>query len=566
MFQSYQSGPAVDVLSAKDKAPPYRLSSKVHIQVFDKAVKGFILALESPGLKMTIPADDRHSLNLIQPYLVLQVWIDQGQSFSLELAITDSSNTKRRLMLSSATREIALTPLHARVPNKAMLRGVWLNLSIDLVSFTARCFHGVTFRSLDAIIVTSFCRVRRIFTMRSALWEDQGERIQSVAYEPIPKTFDFPPGVDVHCQLFHAGLIPTEQPSEAENAELESVSKPVKSVPKSTVPKRTNNARVLKTAASGAAAKVATRVPPGTAPLTGAPQSPASMRSSGLMFRSTLSGLSSQPSRYDIRPTGAEVEETVEEGIIEESEIQVNPPAAAANPWAAQPSTRKSGLKSPELQIPECIEEPSTFAEPTPEEKEEIEMEEEPPSLHSSEENPLESPANAQAQDDLKVPVSVHESIHLSDSLDKREDLFEDSLDKSPNLVNCSSENPLDKVNSFRGNPSHHTSARFNHRLQDQSAASIAEELDGMEVLEDSLDQREERKELPMPSYYQDAVDQATKYRPFTPPFAGLDKSKSFRKVEEESEEDEEEVELVLDPVLGCYYDPKTHEYYELKE
>jgi len=575
MFQSYQSGPTVEVLNAKDKSPPCRFSSKVRAQVFEKAVKGFILSLESPGLKMTIPADDRHSLNLIQPYLVLQVWIDQGQSFSLELAITDSSNTKRRLMLSSATREMALTPLHARVPNKAMLRGVWLNLSIDLISFTGRCFQGVTFRSLDAIIITSFCKLRRIFTMRSALWEDQGERMQGVAYEPVPKAFDFPQGVEVHCQLFHAGLITTDEPEAAEAAENEAIkaSLPTRPVAKPRKASERSSARVLKSAVPGAAAKVPTRVPPGTAPLTGAPQSPASMRSSGLMFRSTLTGLSSQHSRYDLKPTGTEVEETVEEGLTDDTPPPQLPatvikdaPAAEMNPWGP-PSLKKSGLKSPELPIPECIEEPSALPDLVPEENEEIEPMEDARISHSSEENPCDSPANEDSPEELDG-LSVRESIHLADSLDKREhvDAYEDSLDmKSPANISCSSENPLDKVNSFRGNPSHPTSSRFNHRLQDQSAASIAEELDGPEAFEDSLDQREERKELLVPSYYQDAVDQATQFRPFTPPFSGVDKSKSFRKVEEESE-DEEEVELVLDPVLGCYYDPKTHEYYELKE
>ena len=580
MFQSYQSGPAVEVLNAKDKSPSLRFSSKVRAQVFEKAVKGFILSLESPGLKMTLPADDRHSLNLIQPYLVLQVWIDQGQSFSLELAITDSTNTKRRLMLSSASREMALTPLHARIPNKAMLRGVWMNLSIDLVSFTGRCFHGVTFRSLDAITVTSFCKLRRIFTMRSALWEDQGERVQGVTYEPVPKAYDFPPGVEVHCQLFHAGLIVTEEAEEAETAEIEAVKASViaKAMPKITVQKKgkeRTNARVLKSAVPGTVAKVPTRVPPGTAPLTGAPQSPASMRSSGLMFRSTLTGLSSQHSRYDLKPTGAEVEETIEEGLTEDTPPPQLPviaikeaPTADMNPWGP-PSLKKSGLKSPEVPIPECIEEPSALPDIDFEENEENGALEEPPLSHSSEENPCDSPPNHDSPEDISG-LSVRESIHLADSLDKRvdPDPYEDSLEmKSPAVVSCSSENPLDKVNSFRGNPSHPTSSRFNHRLQDQSAASIAEELDGAEAFEDSLDQREERKEITVPSYYRDAVDQATQFRPFTPPFAGVDKSRSFRKVEEESEEDEEEeVELVLDPVLGCYYDPKTHEYYELKE
>ena len=42
----------------------------------------------------------------------------------------------------------------------------------------------------------------------------------------------------------------------------------------------------------------------------------------------------------------------------------------------------------------------------------------------------------------------------------------------------------------------------------------------------------------------------------------GLDQDQGD--VEQEEEEEEEELELQYDPELNCYFDPLTHNYYEL--
>lgn len=77
-------------------------------------------------------------------------------------------------------------------------------------------------------------------------------------------------------------------------------------------------------------------------------------------------------------------------------------------------------------------------------------------------------------------------------------------------------------------------------------------------AFEDSLE------DIAQPSYFTEKMNAATKYRPYTPPFAGVS-TRTSRVVEEENKNpDDDEVEVVYDPVLNCYYDPKTHEYYEL--
>ncbi|CAN0599761.1 unnamed protein product, partial [Ectocarpus sp. 12 AP-2014] len=56
-------------------------------------------------------------VGLRQRYLVLQVLTSTSQDkpFSLELGLTDTCGTRRRLVLSSSFRALHCTPLHAQV-------------------------------------------------------------------------------------------------------------------------------------------------------------------------------------------------------------------------------------------------------------------------------------------------------------------------------------------------------------------------------------------------------------------------------------------------------------------
>uniref|UniRef100_A0A8C5TR94 CFAP20 domain containing n=1 Tax=Malurus cyaneus samueli TaxID=2593467 RepID=A0A8C5TR94_9PASS len=43
----------------------------------------------------------------------------------------------------------------------------WCNMCIDLVAFTSEIFRGAVFRSLDGIIISANCKLRKIFTLKS---------------------------------------------------------------------------------------------------------------------------------------------------------------------------------------------------------------------------------------------------------------------------------------------------------------------------------------------------------------------------------------------------------------
>ncbi|KAK1116359.1 hypothetical protein AOXY_G38880 [Acipenser oxyrinchus oxyrinchus] len=82
------------------------------------------------------------------------------------MRITDLGNIKRRLYLSTIHKELSATPLHAKVPLSSIKRNIWCNICIDLVSFTSEIFKGAAFLSLDGIIVSASCKLRKVFTMK----------------------------------------------------------------------------------------------------------------------------------------------------------------------------------------------------------------------------------------------------------------------------------------------------------------------------------------------------------------------------------------------------------------
>lgn len=75
---------------------------------------------------------------LVQQYLVLQLYIPQGFPWSLELTLTDTSKTKRRVNLTTAVSKTEVKYFHVKQPiDHRVKRNTWLNLAIDCYSFMA---------------------------------------------------------------------------------------------------------------------------------------------------------------------------------------------------------------------------------------------------------------------------------------------------------------------------------------------------------------------------------------------------------------------------------------------
>uniref|UniRef100_A0A4X1VH55 CFA20 domain-containing protein n=1 Tax=Sus scrofa TaxID=9823 RepID=A0A4X1VH55_PIG len=205
MFKNeYQGGAFVEIFSAQGKNPGAKWkivgSPSVIWKEYDKEVKSFVFVLEgsSQTNKIQLPKENKQILGLIQRFLVLQIYIPLGQDFSTELLITDLRNIKRRLYLSTVHKEVSSTPLHAKIPLFMIKRKIWCNLCIDLVAFTSEIFKGAVFQSLDGIIVSATCKLRKIFTLKS---KPQDTTDKGAGYD-VPFTTDEPTDIIPRsCQL-----------------------------------------------------------------------------------------------------------------------------------------------------------------------------------------------------------------------------------------------------------------------------------------------------------------------------------------------------------------------------
>ena len=211
MFQnSYQGGSSLEVFSpaAKNPLDKWKTSGVVSKQ-YDKAVKGYIVSLESASAKMQLPRDEKKTpLGIVQPFLVFQIFLPPGKTFQIELAVSDSAKQRRRLMFTPGPKDLVLNPLHARIPNAFVQNNTWLNLCIDVPSIFHECFKGSVFRSIDLIALSASCFCRKIFSLKHPLADAPDPEISfdrlPARAEPIPKSLDFAAGVQSTIYLANA--------------------------------------------------------------------------------------------------------------------------------------------------------------------------------------------------------------------------------------------------------------------------------------------------------------------------------------------------------------------------
>ena len=101
-------------------------------------------------------------------------------------------------MFSTSTRDLVINPLHCRIPLLNVPIGVWVNLSIDVISFVSECFKSQTFRSIDFISITANCKIKRIFSMRNSLLEFEknlNEDFQIELADVLPRNIALPSNV-----------------------------------------------------------------------------------------------------------------------------------------------------------------------------------------------------------------------------------------------------------------------------------------------------------------------------------------------------------------------------------
>eukprot|EP00899_Mesostigma_viride_P017364 jgi/Mesvir1/25629/Mv01849-RA.2 len=148
---------------------------------------------------------------LLQPCLILQCFLPLGQPFSMELSVSDTAGTRRKMFFSSAFADAKSTPLHCQIPLHPVLHGQWLNLAVDMAGLFESCFRGQSFHSLDLLALGPVCRIRKIFTLKSmpsALGRagdmSPGADASAGFDDIIPRVHDFPAGVESCLQCLDA--------------------------------------------------------------------------------------------------------------------------------------------------------------------------------------------------------------------------------------------------------------------------------------------------------------------------------------------------------------------------
>ena len=180
MFSNYYHlGDTIELFNLQNK----NLCSKWYFEgkyskLFDPSLKCYEMILSTGNLsKMLIPKVRKNSkiktLSLFQGYIVFQIYLFTSKQFSIELAISDTTNTKRRFIFSSNNDNLIVSQLHCRIPMLELPIGRWINLSIDILSFVSYCFKTLTFRSVDYISLSMSGKVRYIFTMRTPLIDNR---------------------------------------------------------------------------------------------------------------------------------------------------------------------------------------------------------------------------------------------------------------------------------------------------------------------------------------------------------------------------------------------------------
>ena len=138
----------------------------------------------------------------------MQIFIPLGQSFSIEICVTDLSQNHRRFFLSSSHKEVKVTALHVNLPLNCLKRGQWLNLSFDLPSLVSENFNDQVFRSIDSITICGTFRLRKVFTLKKRPPDTSGDdyigyEFKNEEMDVIPKAVQFPIGVEHLTQVIN---------------------------------------------------------------------------------------------------------------------------------------------------------------------------------------------------------------------------------------------------------------------------------------------------------------------------------------------------------------------------
>lgn len=136
--------------------------------MFDTNSKSYWLALESGSV--AVPRHERKSLEIVRPIVALQMFINPGTPLCVELLVTDSENTQKKLVFDKS-KGIVKGNTIAKLPNFIFRKGAWVNLAFDLDSLFSLCFCKGKFVTLDRVYIFGSVYLRRIVSVISPVSE-----------------------------------------------------------------------------------------------------------------------------------------------------------------------------------------------------------------------------------------------------------------------------------------------------------------------------------------------------------------------------------------------------------
>ena len=128
---------------------------------------------------MQIPINEKTSLNLMHGFITFQIYLNTTKSFTIEIAISDTNNGKKRILLSACSKEFIINQLHCRIPIISIPTNID-DLNKEILQI-----------AIDSIILSADCKIRRICGMRQLYTLSEEEFLQGDD-SILPKGFILP--------------------------------------------------------------------------------------------------------------------------------------------------------------------------------------------------------------------------------------------------------------------------------------------------------------------------------------------------------------------------------------
>ncbi|CAG9317294.1 unnamed protein product [Blepharisma stoltei] len=110
-----------------------------------------------------IPRNNREFLQSTHKLLNLQLFIFKHKLFLLEITVSDSQSTIRKLIFTHS-RIVIKNPLQAKLPHSIIERGLWQDLFLDIESLYNLCFPNSTLQYIQMISITGTFMLRKIMS------------------------------------------------------------------------------------------------------------------------------------------------------------------------------------------------------------------------------------------------------------------------------------------------------------------------------------------------------------------------------------------------------------------